>query len=265
MIPAEFLAFVEARAAALTVYLPLLAAVATRLSVIAFLAPGLGEPMTPMRVRLAAVAAFSMIVAPPLAAAGPIAVDGAAALATLIVAEALIGLVIGFTLRLAVFILQIVGSIAAQHLSMSQLFGPGVGHDQETPLSGVLMMAGIAAACASGLHIEIAAMLVKSYAAFPVGVFPAAAEAGDFAARQSGAAIAIAFGLAAPFVILGFVYTVALAAMSRAMPQLAATFVGAPAILFAGLALFAASSSLIILQWTELLAAIVADPVGDLR
>ena len=32
MIPAEFLAFVEARAAALTVYLPLLAAVATRLS-----------------------------------------------------------------------------------------------------------------------------------------------------------------------------------------------------------------------------------------
>jgi len=46
---------------------------------------------------------------------------------------------------------------------------------------------------------------------------------------------------------------------------LAATFVGAPAILFAGLALFAAAASLIILQWTELLAAIVANPVGDLR
>lgn len=265
MIPAELLALVEGQASALAIYLPLLAAVVTRISVIAFLAPGIGEPMTPIRVRLAAVAAFSMIVAPPLAAAGPIAPEGTGALAALIVTEALIGLVIGFTMRLAVFILQIAGSIAAQHLSMSQLFGPGVGHDQETPLSGILVMAGIAAACASGLHIEIAAMLVRSYSAFPVGVLPTAAEAGDFAARQSGAAIAIAFGLAAPFVILGFVYTVALAAMSRAMPQLAATFVGAPAILFAGLALFAAAASLIILQWTELLAAIVANPVGDLR
>lgn len=265
MTPPELLAVIGRLAEAAGASLPLAAAVMARMSAIAFLAPGLGERMTPMRVRLAAVIALTMIVAPPLSISFAPSPRNAAEFAALIGIEALIGLVIGFALRLSVFILTMTGAIIAQHLSLSQLFGPGLGHDQETQLSTILIMGGLAAAAAAGLHVEIAAALVNSYTIFPPGVAPAATDVGDWAARESGAAIGAAFAFAAPFVILGFVYSLALAAMSRAMPQLTATFVGAPAILFGGVALFAGTASVIVGRWTDLLAALIENPVGGIR
>ncbi len=264
MIPAELLSLIERYAGAVLAHLPLFAAVLARMSAIAFLAPGLGEQATPVRVRLAAVIAFSLIVAPPLSASAPTPA-GAVDFVRLIGAEAVIGLLIGFALRLALFILQIAGAIAAQNLSMSQLFGPGLGHDQETQLSTLLIMGGLAVASANGLFIDLAATLLRSYDAFPIGVMPAAADLGEWAARESGEAIGIAFALSAPFVVIGFIYTLALASVSRAMPQLMATLVGAPAILLAGLILFAATASVMIDRWSAIVAALVADPVGGAR
>lgn len=265
MTPPELLAVIERLALAAGVGLPLVAAVLARMSAIAFLAPGLGERATPMRVRLAAVIALTMIVAPPLAPAFTPALYGPVELAALIGTEALIGLVIGFALRLSIFILQIAGAIIAQHISLSQLFGLGLGHEQETQLSTILIMGGLAVAASSDLHIEIAAALINSYSIFPLGALPAAGDVGEWASRESGAAIGVAFALSAPFTILGFIYSLTLAAMSRAMPQLTSSFVGAPAILFAGLALFAGTASVTIGRWTELLAALIDNPVGSIR
>ncbi len=48
-------------------------------------------------------------------------------------------------------------------------------------------------------------------------------------------AFALGFSLAAPFVIAGFAYNLALGAINRAMPQLMVAFIGAPAITAGGL------------------------------
>jgi len=239
--------------------------VIARVSAIVFLAPGLGERMVPIRVRLGAVLAITMLVAPALMASGAPQAVSPSQLAALIGAEAFSGFIIGFSLRLTIFILQMVGTIAAQQLSMSMLFGPGLGHDQESPLSTILIMAGIALAASTGLHVEIAAALVRSYQLFPFGEAVFAGDAAERATSNGGEAIALAFGLAAPFVILGFVYSLALAAMNRAMPHLMAAFVGAPAIIFAGMALFAGSASFIIGQWLELISNVVGDPISGLQ
>ncbi|OFW99577.1 MAG: hypothetical protein A3E78_00305 [Alphaproteobacteria bacterium RIFCSPHIGHO2_12_FULL_63_12] len=265
MIPDDFVAPLLRLAEASGAMTPLVIGVIARMSAVAFLAPGLGERATPMRVRLAAVFAMTMLVAPTLADAGAPQTVSPAALAALIGAEAMSGFIIGFSMRLVIFILQMTGTIAAQHLSMSMLFGPGIGHDQESPLSTILIMAGLAVAAAGGLHVEIAASLVRSYQLFPFGEAPLATDAAEWASRAGGEAIAIAFTLAAPFVILGFVYTLALAAMSRAMPQLMAAFVGAPAIIFAGMILIAGAASVIVSHWAGILAAVIADPVGGMR
>jgi len=242
--------------------LPLWTGVFARMSAIAFLAPALGEIQVPVRVRLAGAIALTMLVAP--FADAPAAPANAAALAAIILAEAATGLLVGFALRLSVFALQLLGSITAQVLSLSQLFGPGLSHDQESPIATILIAAGLALACAGGLHLRLAGALAGSYAAFPFGAGLDFAAGAEFAAIESARALSLAFGMAAPFVLLGVAYAVALAAANRAMPQMAAVFVGAPAVIFAGMTLFAGAAAIILARWGEVTAALVAAPLAGL-
>jgi flagellar biosynthetic protein FliR len=258
----EYLAAIAKLVEAANLGLPLWAGVFARMSGIAFLAPALGELQVPARVRLAGAVALAMLVAP--FADAPFKPATVPALAAIIGAEAATGLLIGFALRLGVFALQLLGSIAAQVLSLSQLFGPGLGHDQESPISTILIAAGLALACAGGLHVRLAASLADSYAAFPFGAGFNVAEGAEFAAAQAGKALSLAFGMAAPFVLLGVVYAIALAAANRAMPQMAAVFVGAPAIVFAGMALFAGAAAVILTRWGDVMESLVAAPLAGL-
>ncbi len=238
------------------------AGVFLRMGAVAFLAPGIGELSVSPRVRLAAAMALTMIVAPTLPQTA-IAED-AAALGAMLAAETAAGLLIGFSLRLAIFILQIFGAIAAQSLSMTQLFGPGLGHDQESPLATIFISAGLALACAAGLHIKIAVAAADTYVVIPFGAFAGAGEAAEFIVHESSKALSAAFGLAAPFVLLGMAYSAALAASNRAMPQMAAVFVGAPAIALAGLMLVAGASWAILSRWSEISGGLFAAPLGGL-
>jgi flagellar biosynthetic protein FliR len=240
----------------------LFAGVFLRMGAVAFLAPGIGELSVPPRVRLAAAMALTMIVAPAIP---PAAIDeSAAALGALLVNETIAGLLIGFTLRIAIFIFQIFGAIVAQSLSITQLFGPGLGHDQESPLATIFISAGLALACAAGLHVKIALALIDTYEIIPLGGVANPGEIADFIVRQSATALSITFGLAAPFVLLGMAYSAALAASNRAMPQMAAVFVGAPAIALAGLMLVAGASWAVLSRWSEISSALFIAPLSGL-
>jgi flagellar biosynthetic protein FliR len=258
----EYFAAIAKLVEAANLNLPLWSGVFARMSAIAFLAPALGELAVPARVRLAGALALTMLVAPFAAVPAPPAT--APTLAAMIGAEAATGLLIGFALRLGVFALQTLGSIAAQVLSLSQLFGPGLSHDQESPISTIFIAAGLALACAGELHVRLAVSLGETYAAIPFGTGFDYAEGAEFAAAQSGKALSLALGMAAPFVLLGMAYSIALAAANRAMPQMAAVFVGAPAIIFAGMTLFAGASAVILTRWGDVTAVLVAEPLSGL-
>ncbi|MFN0024039.1 MAG: flagellar biosynthetic protein FliR [Parvularculaceae bacterium] len=241
----------------------LVAGVFVRMSAVAFLAPALGELAVPPRVRLAAAAALTLIVAPTVVFEKQDALNPAQ-LAAIFFGEVAAGLLIGFSLRLAIFVLQILGAIIAPIISLSQLFGAGLDHDQESPVSTILIIAGLALACAGGLHIELAAAMSATFQVFAFGGFIPAGDAAEFTVSQTGRVLALALGLAAPFVILGFIYSIALAAVNRAMPQMAAIFVGAPAIIFAGLVLIAGSASIILMRWSDVMARLIAEPLSGL-
>lgn len=241
---------------------PQYAGVFVRMGAIAFLAPGIGELSVPPRVRLAAAIALTVVVAP--AAPAPAQAMTAAGWGAMLLAEAAAGLVIGFTLRLAVFVLQIFGAVTAQALSVTQLFGPGLGHDQESPIATIFIVAGLALACAGGLHVKLAVAAAETYAVIPFGGLADAGETASFITQGAARALSIAFGLAAPFVLLGMAYSAALAASNRAMPQMAAVFVGAPAIALAGLTLIAGASWAILARWSEVAAALFAAPLEGL-
>ncbi|OZA12754.1 MAG: hypothetical protein B7Y02_06935 [Rhodobacterales bacterium 17-64-5] len=56
------------------------------------------------------------------------------------------------------------------------------------------------------------------------------------------------------------IYNLALGAINRAMPQLAVSMVGAPALTLGGLALLAVATPLLLAVWLEAFQAFLADP-----
>lgn len=222
--------------------------------------PAFGEQAVPLRVRLVLALAFTAVVAPAAAERLSPVAEGAAA-ARLLLTEPLAGLALGLILRLMVLALQVAGATAAQATSLSQIFGtaavepmPAIGH--------LMLVAGLALAAMLGLHLRLAEALILSYDALPPGRLPGAGLMASWGIAGVARAFALAFSLAAPFVIAATLYNLALGVINRAMPQLMVAFVGAPAITAGGLIIMVLAMPMLLAVWAEALFAVIADPFG---
>ena len=200
-----------------------------RVGAIAALLPGFGEQAIPARVRLGVAFAFALVVW-PMVAPGLVTPDPARPFAAMLLVETSIGLMLGIAIRLMVMVLQLAGAIAAQSTALAQIFGAGVTPDPMPAIGNILMLAGVTLAVVSGLHVKAALAMARSYEILPMGLPVPAADVARWGTARVAQAFALGFSLAAPFVIMGFAYNVALGAINRAMPQLMVAFVGAPAI-----------------------------------
>lgn len=235
--------------------------VLTRISALVFFLPGIGERFVAVQARLAVALSISLILTPIVLAQDVSAPKTTAALAALIAAEAIAGAIIGFSIRIAIYVLQTAGSIAAQAMSLSQLFG-GLESTPEPPFGTILLITGMTMAVLLGLHFEAVRALTVSFTVMPFGTFPGGAETGGWAAERAAFAFAAALALALPFVLLGFIYNLAIGAVNRAMPQLMVALVGAPAIALAGIVLLALSAPVVLGTWTALLDKIMKTLIG---
>lgn len=229
------------------------------------LMPGFGEQSVPQRVRLILAFAFSLIVIPALITEVP---DQASLqpldILQIILVEVLAGLALGIAVRLFVLSLQTAASIAAQSTSLSQVFG-GVGVDPQPAIGSILLVAGLAIAVMSGLHLQAVKLILLSYQIMPSGAVPVASDLSAWGLQQIAHAFALAFTLAAPFVIASLIYNVALGVINKAMPQLMVAFVGAPAITAGGMMLMVIAVPIMLSIWTDDLARFFLDPFGAPR
>ena len=230
------------------------AVVFTRLSLLVFLMPGLGARVVPSRVKLVVALALTALLTPLVARDVPTE----AALPLLLAGEAMAGAYLGFSFRVLVFALSIAGTIIAQALSLSQIFGAGISEDSSTTVSTLLTLAAMTLFLTAGLHIEAFGLLLDSYEAFPPGLGGHSGGYAQAALRACADGFAFGLSLAAPFVLMNLAYNAVLGLASRAMPQLMVTFVGMPAITFAGLALLAAGAGLILTVWMDRMGAVFA-------
>ena len=95
----------------------------TRISALVFFLPAMGERTVNPRIRLGAAMAIAVMLTPVVMAHNPVAPTTLSGLVVTMGAEALSGALIGFSIRVVMFVLQMAGSIAAQHTSLAQLFG----------------------------------------------------------------------------------------------------------------------------------------------
>lgn len=221
------------------------------------LMPAFGEQSVPQRVRLALALGFTAIIAPAvtptLLPAPPVAL--------LMLTEPLIGLSLGFALRLLVWALQMAGSVAAQATSLSQILG-GAGVDPQPAIGHVLVVSGLALAVMSGLHVRAAEAMILSYDILPPGHFPQASVLAGWGEQRVAWAFGLAVTLAMPFVIASLIYNLALGVINRAMPQLMVAMVGAPAITGGGLVLLVVLLPQMLELWKGALIGVLSDPFG---
>lgn len=222
--------------------------------------PAFGEQSVPMRVRLVLALAFTAIVAPSVSAGVAPLTGRPESVLICLASETLIGLTLGLVLRFFVHALETAGTLAAQSTSLSQLFGAG-GEPMPT-MSHLFVAGGLALAVMTGLHVRLSELLILSYSALPPGIFPDADLIRGWGLGNVARAFALAFSLAAPFVISALIYNVALGVINRAMPQLMVAFVGAPALTAGALILLAVAAPLGLALWISAFNAFLADPFG---
>lgn len=223
--------------------------------------PGFGEQSVPIRIKLGLALMMTMIIAPAVSPALlPFAGDPPP-LGLIVLTEAVVGLLIGMGIRLFVMALQTAGTIAAQSTSLSQILGtqgiepiPAMGH--------ILTLGGITLAMILGLHVRLAELVILTYTLFPAAQFPDASSVSVWGMAQVANAFALAFTLAAPFVIVSVLYNLTLGIINRAMPQMMVVFVGAPVITGAGIAILLVMAPTMLTLWAEALGGFMANPFG---
>lgn len=225
------------------------------------LLPAFGEHSVPMRLKLGAALAFTAIVAPAVAPGMPPPPAGVAGFAGILATETVIGLALGASVRLMIWMLQVAGTIAAQATSLAQLLG-AQGVDPAPAIAQILVVAGLALAAATGLHVRVAEALILSYGPLPAGLAPDPAALTPWGIARVAQMFALAFSFGAPFLIASLIYNLALGVINRAMPQLMVAFVGAPAITAGGLLLLLLVAPLILPIWSDALSIRLADPFG---
>jgi flagellar biosynthetic protein FliR len=226
--------------------------------------PAFGETSVPRRVRLGLAVAFTLVVAPAVSSGIgdkfvlPVSTGG---FALIVLSETAVGIVLGFAVRLAVMALSVAGTMIGQATSLAQAFGaadaepvPGAAH--------LLVVGGLALATVMGLHVDVARALVASYGAFPLGAVLPADRMLDWALGHAGAAMSLAMSLAMPFFAASVAYNLALGVISRAMPQLMLSLVGAPALSLGVLALMVAAVPAGLTHWADDAAGILSDPLA---
>ncbi len=233
-----------------------------RVSAAMFMMPGFGEHAVPVRIKLILAVMFTLIVWP--IASEDVGLHWPEPSFQVIIIEAVIGLGMGAFFRLLVQMLEIAGMIAAQAMSLSQLFGGAPGQDPMPAIGNLLTVSGLALAMMAGLHVKLALALALSYQAFHPGQLPDPTDFSIWGISGLAGAFYKAFSLAGPFVLVSLVYNLALGVINKAMPQLMVAFIGAPAITLAAIILLAVSAPFILSHWLSFMDMALSNPFGDI-
>lgn len=220
----------------------------SRLSFVVFLMPGIGEQVVPARVRLFLLLGISFAIA----ASGivkPETGGGTERLFELILNELLIGLVIGLSLRLSIWVLSIAGSIIAQSIGLSQFLGVALDQEAQTLTANLLSMAGVVLLLSVNYHVTAFALIINLYTDVPTGLEVRTEQATLLTALL--AAFSFAVLLAWPFVAVNLIYNICLGFINKALPQMMVAFVGAPFLVGAGVVLLAASIASLLVLWID--------------
>lgn len=227
------------------------------------LLPGIGEVELPATVRAAFAMAFTLLLLPlvtPFLPAPP--ADGLRAL-LMVAAEVITGIWLGWLARLVVLALPMAGQIIAGMIGLANVLQPDAQlGPQSSALARLLALAAPVAIMATGLHALPLGALAGSYRVIAAGTLLPAADTAQEVIAVVGACFNLALRLAAPFVLAGIVWNVALGLLTRLVPQLQVYFAAMPGQILGGFLLLGVLGGAVLAAWLDQVRSSFADLPG---
>jgi len=208
------------------------------------LLPGFGEIYVQQRYRLLFALLLSVLLLPVLQPILPRLPGSPGTLTVVLGSEIAIGLFIGTLTRIILAALQTAGQFVSLQIGLSnaQIFNPLEATSDAIP-STFYGMLGVLLIFLTDLHQVMLRGLVESYAVFVPGQLPPVVDLTQTIAHAVAASFRLSTEMAAPFIVLGTVFFVALGLIARLVPQLQVLFVAQPLQIMGGLLLMAAVGS----------------------
>ncbi len=197
-------------------------------------APIFNNVAQPQRIRLAVGLVITLAIVPVLPPMPPVA-PGSWQGMFILVQQVLIGVLLGFTLRIAFAVIDIAGSIFGMQMSLSFAVSYDPQSAGQTPvLSEFLGMIALLLFLAMNGHLLSLQVLVESFRLLPISTTPFGA--GGFASMLAWSSVLFSAGLllALPLITALLIANLAMGVLARVAPQLNIFAVGFPVTLAAG-------------------------------
>lgn len=213
-------------------------AIFARIGAMVMMFPVLGEISVSPRVRLAMALAFCIVLMPVVESSYPALPQSPVGLAGLLFVELFVGLLIGSVARLVTSALQVAGNVIAMQtgLSAAQAFDPTQGI-QGAIVATFLSVVALTMIVATDLHHVMLAAMHGSYTMFKPGEVPALGDSSALILETIAGSFELGMALAAPFIVFGLVFYLAMGLLAKLMPQVQVFFVVTPASILLGFAL----------------------------
>lgn len=198
--------------------------------------PVLGQRSVPMRVRVALAAFIAFAAQATLPAPPAVALDSLAQVLPLVAQQLVIGLALGFSVRLVFAAVEFAGELVGLQmgLNFAGFFDP-VSAGTATPSSRFFGTTVAWLFIVINGHLIVIAALAHSFEAFPVGPEPFAFLRQVQPHRWGGEIFATGLWIALPLITLLLFVNLVLGAVSRVAPQINIFAIGFPVTLGVGL------------------------------
>jgi flagellar biosynthetic protein FliR len=211
----------------------------TRIMGLIAASPLLGNSAVPASVKISLGVLLAMIVAPAvpaLPAADPMSLAGL----LILVQEMLIGLAMGFSIRIIFAAVEMAGEISSltMGLGFATFFDPTT-QGRSSAISQFLALVATMAFLAVNAHLVLLSALVESFSTLPVSAAPVYGGGFKQLADWGGRIFSTGVQLSLPIVAALLITNVALGILTRAAPQLNLFGIGFPITLGVGLLVIA--------------------------
>ena len=207
---------------------------ATRILAAISVAPLFGHTNIPKTVKLGLGLLLSIAVAPSLPALPAVAPFSGEGL-LILVQQVLIGLAIGFSMKLAFTGIELAGELAAltMGLSFASFYDPN-SQSQATSVSQWFGWLALMVFVSSNLHLAMLASLTDSFSTLPVSALPVGTGPFKLVASLGGKIFAIGLQRSLPIIAALLVTNLALGLLTKAAPQLNLFGIGFPVTIATG-------------------------------
>jgi flagellar biosynthetic protein FliR len=220
-----------------------------RFGALVMLSPGLGEAEIPIVMRAALAVSLCVLLLPVMGGAMPPPPDSPLRFTAVLGAELLTGAWFGWLARLVALALPAAAQFGSLMIGLSNVIVPDPSGPQVSALSRLFGLVPPLLLLSTGLYMVPISALVASYHLIPVGTLLPAGDAVQVVVHGVAVSFALSVRLAAPFILAGTVWQIALGVVARMVPSLQIYLLALPGQVLGGLLLLAVALPTLLAAW----------------